>query len=98
MGLFKKKEESKAGGHREEAFVKILGTGCAKCNSLESNVKKAMSELGMVHEVEHVADIDRITSYGVMITPALVIGNDVVSVGKVLSVAEAMEILKRYKG
>ncbi|MDD1772310.1 MAG: thioredoxin family protein [Methanomassiliicoccales archaeon] len=97
MGLFKKKEDDKDGANEKGSFVKVLGTGCAKCIGLENNVKKAMAELGMAPEVEHVKDINRIVSYGVMMTPALVLGKEVVSVGKVLSVAEAAELLKKYK-
>lgn len=97
MGLFKKKEDGKDGTDEKGSFVKVLGTGCAKCVGLENNVKKAMAELGMTQDVEHVTDINRIVSYGVMMTPALVLGKEVVSVGKVLSVAEAAELLKKYK-
>ncbi|HCL01000.1 MAG TPA: thioredoxin family protein, partial [Lachnoclostridium phytofermentans] len=34
--------------------VKVLGSGCAKCNELESNVKKALEHLGMDTSIEHV--------------------------------------------
>jgi len=97
MGLFKKKEDGKDSDDQRGSFVKVLGTGCTKCIGLENNVKKAMAELGMAQEVEHVTDINRIVSYGVMMTPTLVLGKEVVSVGKVLSVAEAAELLKKYK-
>lgn len=97
MGLFKKKDDGNEATGGKDQFVKVLGTGCAKCIGLENNVKKAMTELGMVPEVEHVTDISRIVSYGVMMTPALVIGKEVVSVGKVLSVAEAVELLKKHR-
>lgn len=77
--------------------IKILGSGCAKCNTLESNVKEALSKLQMNEEIEHVTDFAVIASYGVMSTPALVIDSEVVAYGKVLSIEEAIAILKKYR-
>jgi len=74
------------------ASVKVLGSGCDKCNALEKNVKEALSELGMTDE------IDQIAAMGVMSTPALVIDNKVVSMGKVLSKDEVIKALKKIRG
>lgn len=74
--------------------VKILGSGCAKCNDLEENVVKALKELGESTEVEHVTDFVTIASYGVMTTPALVVDGKVISYGKVLKVEEAVKLIK----
>lgn len=63
--------------------IKILGSGCAKCKRLEKNAKKAVE--GSETEVIKVTDLKDIMSYGVMMTPALVIDEKVVSTGKVLS-------------
>ena len=67
------------------ANVKVLGGGCDKCNALEKNVKEALSELGMTDEIDHVTDFGQIAAMGVMSTPALVIDNKVVSMGKVFA-------------
>ena len=75
--------------------VKVLGSGCAKCNELEANVKKALEELGMDTTIEHVTDFAQIAAYGVMSTPALVVSGKVVSYGKVLKVEEAIKILEK---
>lgn len=64
--------------------IKILGKGCPNCHKLEDNTKKALENLNMSAKVEMVTDIDTILSYGVMSTPAIVIDDTVVSVGKVL--------------
>ncbi len=64
-------------------IIKILGTGCAKCKKLEQNAIKAAE--GMDVEVQKVTDLNQIMDYGVMMTPALVIDEKVVSAGKVLS-------------
>lgn len=75
--------------------VKVLGSGCAKCNKLEVNTREALNQLGRADiQIEHVRDINDIAAYGVMLTPALVINGKVKSVGKVLSVEEAAKLLQ----
>ncbi|MDD2968690.1 MAG: thioredoxin family protein [Lachnospiraceae bacterium] len=103
MGLFgfgKKKEETVAEnisvGEVGEA-VKVLGSGCAKCNELEENVKTALEQLGMDTAIEHVTDFNVIAAYGVMTTPALVVDGKVVSYGKVLKVEEAVKLLQKIR-
>ena len=80
------------------ASVKVLGSGCDKCNALEKNVKEALSELDMTDEVDHVTDFGQIVAMGVMSTPALVIDNKVVSMGKVLGKDEVIKALKKIRG
>lgn len=77
--------------------VKVLGSGCAKCNELEANVKMALKQLGMDTTIEHVTDFSVIAAYGVMSTPALVVDGKVVSYGKVLKVEEAVKILQKVR-
>lgn len=69
-------------------IIKILGTGCPKCKKLEETVKQAIAELGIEAAIEKVTNLNDIMDYGVMMTPALVIDEKVVSSGKVLSLAE----------
>lgn len=97
MGLFKSKkeqvkEETKV--NTGNAYVKVLGSGCAKCNKLEASTVEALKELNMDTEVDHVTDFAEIAKMGVMSTPALVIGDKVVSSGKVLKTNEIVELLK----
>ncbi|UCH83534.1 MAG: TM0996/MTH895 family glutaredoxin-like protein [Candidatus Latescibacterota bacterium] len=73
--------------------IKVLGPGCAKCRKLFENVEKAVRELGIDCEVEKVTDINAITDYRVMITPALVVDEVVKSSGKALSVSELKNLL-----
>ena len=77
--------------------VQILGSGCDKCRKLTANVEEAAVKLGVGCEIEKVTEIDRITGFGVMMTPALVIDGKVVSVGKVLSPDEAAAFLAPRK-
>jgi len=65
--------------------VKILGTGCAKCNQLADAVKSVIASEGIEADVQKVEDIEQIVSYGVMSTPGLVVDGMVVSTGKVPS-------------
>lgn len=73
--------------------IKILGSGCKKCNELEDNVKNAVAELGLDAKITKVTDFKEIAKYGVMTTPALVIDEKVVSKGKVLKKNEVEELL-----
>lgn len=77
------------------ARVKILGSGCAKCNELEKNVVEALKQLGYSTEVDHITDFSIIASYGVMTTPAIVVDGKVVSYGKILKIDEAIKLLKK---
>jgi len=81
----------------QEETVKVLGSGCAKCNELEANVKTALEQLGMDTAIEHVTDFNVIAAYGVMTTPALVVDGKVVSYGKVLKVDEAVKLLQEIR-
>ena len=74
--------------------IEVLGTGCAKCKTLEENTKLALAKIGGFHEVKKVEDIVEIMNYGVMSTPALVVDGVVKSTGKVLSVDELLILFK----
>ena len=82
----------------EGASVKVLGSGCAKCNQLEAATVAALEQLGMNTTIDHVRDFAQIASYGVMSTPALVVDGKVVSYGKVLKADEVIAILKKARG
>jgi small redox-active disulfide protein 2 len=73
--------------------IKVLGPGCAKCQKLFANVEKAVKELGIECEVEKITDINAITHYRVMMTPALVVDEEVKSSGKALSVNKLKALL-----
>ena len=73
--------------------VQILGTGCPKCKKLYENACQAVQELGIEAEVVKVEDINDITGFGVMLTPALAVDGDVKNVGKVLSEDEIKQLL-----
>jgi len=63
--------------------IKILGPGCPTCKKLEQNVRDALTELKIEANVEKITDISRFASYGIMMTPGLVINGKVYSSGKI---------------
>lgn len=77
--------------------VKVLGSGCQNCNDLEVAVAEALAELNMDPTVIHVTDFTEIAKYGVMSTPALVVDETVVSMGKTLKKDEVLSILKKIR-
>ena len=73
--------------------IQILGTGCPKCKKLTENAEKAAHELDSDYEIIKVTDINEIIKFGVMMTPAFAVGNEVKSVGKVLSTEEIKKFI-----
>ena len=74
--------------------IKVLGTGCPKCKTLERNVQTALQETGKTAEVIKVTNISEIMEYDVMMTPALVIDEKVKIAGRVATVREIKEMLE----
>jgi small redox-active disulfide protein 2 len=73
--------------------IKILGTGCPKCKTLEKVTRDAVAETGIEATVEKVEDIVKIMEYRVLHTPVLVINEKVVLSGQVPTVKQVKEIL-----
>lgn len=73
--------------------IQILGTGCPKCKTLTEAAEHAAKDLGIAYEIEKVTDIEKIMSFGVMMTPALVVDGDVKVVGKIPAADELKKIL-----
>jgi small redox-active disulfide protein 2 len=73
--------------------IQILGTGCPNCKRLTENAEAAAQELGGGFTIEKITDLDRITDFGVMMTPALAVDGEVKSMGKVLSPEEIKRLL-----
>jgi len=73
--------------------IKVLGTGCARCKSLEKATLQAVSDSGIDATVTKVEDFLEIMKLGVMTTPALVVDGKVLLKGQVPSVAEISKML-----
>ena len=54
-------------------IIEVLGSGCPKCKKLDAMVRATVDKLGLDAEITHVHDMDKILSYNVMMTPALVV-------------------------
>ncbi|UCB51977.1 MAG: thioredoxin family protein [Candidatus Zixiibacteriota bacterium] len=78
--------------------IEILGMGCARCDRLEQQVHEALRELSIEAEVEKVSDLGKISSYGVLMTPGLVINGTVCSSGKVPSMADLKKWIADQSG
>ena len=75
--------------------IKVLGTGCTKCKTLEKYTIEAVNELAIQATVTKVEDIVEIMNFGVMTTPALVVDGKVVLKGRVPSVEEIKQLLTK---
>ena len=73
--------------------IQILGAGCPKCKKLAENAETAIKDLSGEFEIEKVTQINEITKFGVMMTPALAIDGQVKTVGKVPSPEEIKKLL-----
>ncbi len=63
--------------------IKILGTGCKRCMTLEQNVRNLAAVNNITANIEKVTDLQQIMAYGVMSTPGLVINGVVKSAGSI---------------
>lgn len=68
--------------------IKILGTGCSKCKTLEKMTREVVEQNGVNANIEKVEDIMEIMRFGVMATPALVVDGVVVVKGRIPSTDE----------
>jgi len=76
--------------------VKILGSGCAKCNHLERKVKEVIEKNQIKNvTVEKVTDLNKMMDYGIMMTPGLIIDEVAKSAG---AIPQDKQILAWLKG
>lgn len=73
--------------------MKVLGAGCKACHTQYENAKKAAADMGLNIEVEYVTDMEKVSAYGVMSMPALVVNEKVVAYGKVLKPADVIKLM-----
>jgi small redox-active disulfide protein 2 len=73
--------------------IKVLGPGCAKCQSLEKTVKDVVAALKIDIQVEEIKDMQKIMKYPILMTPGLVINEKLVLSGKVPSKAEVEQLI-----
>lgn len=75
--------------------IKVLGSGCKNCHTLFVNTNEALKIMGVDCEAQYITDMSVVASYGIMSTPALVVNNKVVGMGKVYQVPEIVRLLHK---
>ena len=75
--------------------IKVLGAGCKSCHEMYENTKQAVNNIGLNIEVEYITDMEKVMSYGVMSMPAIVVNEQVISMGKVLKASQVEELLRK---
>jgi len=73
--------------------IKILGTGCARCKTLEDITRKVVKENSIDAEIIKVDDIVEIMKFNIMTTPALVVNGKVITKGRIPSADEIKQFL-----
>ncbi len=76
--------------------IKILGTGCPKCKTLEKLTREVVAKNGIDATVTKVEDITEIMKYHIMATPALVVNEKVEIKGRIPSADEIKQVLSKY--
>ncbi len=77
--------------------IKILGTGCPRCNEVEKRVFNALAELNIAADVQKVKNINKIAEFGIFGTPGLVINDKVKCSGRIPSPAEIKAWIQEEK-
>jgi small redox-active disulfide protein 2 len=75
--------------------IKILGTGCPKCKTLEELTRKVIKDNMIDADVTKVEDIAEIIKFNIITTPALVVDGKVVAKGRIPSVDEIKQFLTK---
>lgn len=75
--------------------IKVLGPGCPRCDQVAAAVKQAADRLGIDYELEKIKDISEFSSYGLMLTPGLVVDGELIVQGKVPTVDEIKVLLEK---
>ena len=75
--------------------IKILGTGCSRCKTLEKIARNVVAEMGINAEIEKEEDIVKIINYGIMHTPGLVINEKLILSGRIPTSDEMKEFITK---
>ncbi len=76
-------------------IIKVIGTGCDKCDQLYENTKSAVEELGLNANIEKVEDLIEIVKLGVMSSPSLMVDGKLVVSGRIVSKEKIVELISK---
>lgn len=75
--------------------LKVIGTGCDKCDLLYANTKEAVAKLGIEAEIEKIEDLMEIVKLGVMTSPSLMKDGKLIVSGQVVSTDKIVKLLQK---
>jgi small redox-active disulfide protein 2 len=73
--------------------IKILGTGCAKCQQVEQTTRQIVKELAMDATIEEIKDMKKIMEYPILTTPGLVVNEELVCSGRIPTKSEVTQFI-----
>jgi small redox-active disulfide protein 2 len=74
--------------------IEIFGAGCPKCKKTEELFMKALSEMNIAADLQHIKDMNEMINRGVMFTPAVFINGKKVLEGRVPTEVEVEKLIK----
>jgi small redox-active disulfide protein 2 len=74
--------------------IKVLGSGCQRCQATEKILREAVAEAGLDAIIKHITDVMEIAKHGVFGTPAVVVDGEVKCVGRIPTKEEIIEWIK----
>jgi len=75
-------------------IVKVLGAGCSKCKLLVKRLEEIKQQNQLDFDLEYITQLEDIMSYGIMMTPGLIINDELKTVGKVPSDSQLLDWIK----
>lgn len=76
-------------------IIQIIGGGCPNCEALEENALEAAKRQGVNMTIEKIKDPDTIVEMGVLRTPGYAINGALQNSGRVFSVDEIVDSIRR---
>ena len=73
--------------------IKVLGSGCKKCQIVYEIAQKAVTQMGLDTQVLKVDDMEEMLKYQVLTTPAIVVDDVVKLKGVVPNLEQMVQIL-----
>lgn len=74
--------------------IKVIGTGCEKCDKLYANVQEAVNRVGCEAEIEKIEDLMEIVKLGVMTSPSLMVDGKLVVSGRIAKAEEIEKLIR----